>query len=95
MNKYISYSLLAILLGIITITAPITLFNIKDNQNTPYEEDNESRFLPEGVGNTLNQTTNTNFVSSHFSILNSIGLLVVPSFLVALGVFVLIRKKIS
>lgn len=93
MNKFIVYSLIAILLGIITITVPITLFNIKENENTLYDRNNNG-FLPEGADSTPT-TTEMDLVASPISSLGSIGLLVVPSLLIAIGVFALSRKKIS
>jgi hypothetical protein len=96
LNKYVVYSVIAILLGTITITVPITLFNIKENQNTPYDRNNGNGFLPEGADNSLAPTTTEeDLVISPISSLKSIGLMIVPSFLVALGIFVLIRKKIG
>ena len=96
LNKYVVYSVTAILLGIITITVPITLFNVEENQNTIYDRNNGNGLLPEGVDNSLAPTTTEkDLVVSPISSLKSIGLMVVPSFLVALGVFVLIRKKIG
>ena len=84
---------MAILLGIITITVPITLFNTENNQNTLHDRNNNG-FLPEGVDNTYEPTpTESDLKASPISFLKSIGLMVVPSFLIALGAFVLIRKK--
>lgn len=96
MNKYIGYSLTAILLGIITIIVPITLFNIEDKENTLYDRTNESGLLPSGIDNTIEPTpTEMDLAASPISSLGSIAILVVPSLLIALGFFVLSRKKIS
>ncbi len=96
LNKYVVYSLIAVLLGIITITVPITLLNIEENQNSLYDRNSGNEPPPEGVDNSFSPTTTEkDLVVTPISGLKSIGLMVVPSFFVALGVFVLFRKKIG
>ncbi|MEJ2240876.1 MAG: hypothetical protein P8Y18_01855, partial [Candidatus Bathyarchaeota archaeon] len=95
MNKYIGYSLLAILLGILTITVPIALFNIEDNENTIYDRSDGNELPPEGIDSSFEPAiTEKDLVVSPISGLISIGILVVPSLLIAIGVFALSRKKL-
>ena len=72
-----------------------------DTQNRNYDsqgppnESNDNGISPEVSDETIEPTKNeTHFLLDSASGLTSIGLMAIPSFLIALGIFALIRKRI-
>jgi hypothetical protein len=118
MNKILAYTVIAILLGSVTMVFPLALLGpnnlIPDNNYTdtvpesggetferngvlttpeaPAEQsaDTESFDYSAKEPTTAESTLRETDVASNLS---SIGLITVPSFLVALGVFVYLRKR--
>jgi len=104
MNKIILYVGIAILLGTVTMVAPLALLGPEDhipddNQllNIPGEhtitgpESTEADVAPE-VPQEVELTLKTTETPADLS---PIGLMAIPSFLVAMGVFVFFRKRMS
>jgi len=116
MNKILAYTLVAILLGTVTMLTPLALLGADDSnpatvpasaestdQNRTFED---SQTLGDGTFSTENWTSSEQFDSApEYTItaktaenapdLSPIGLMTVPSFLVALAVFVLLRKRMG
>jgi len=112
MNRILAYTVIAILLGTVTMVVPLALLGAggstqdhvlesggetlerNDMLTTPEPPANQSAdtesydysVKPAAAESTLRETD----VASNLS---SIGLITVPSFLVALGVFVYLRKR--
>jgi hypothetical protein len=113
MNRIIAYTVIAILLGSVTMVVPLALLgpsNLIPDKNytdtvpeaggeTP--ERNGVLTAPEASAEQLDGTATYDLSTSEStwgeadvaSSLSSIGLITVPSFLVALGVFVYLRKR--
>ncbi|MBN1784507.1 MAG: hypothetical protein JW815_02080 [Candidatus Bathyarchaeota archaeon] len=117
MNRFLVYSVIAILLGSVTMVVPLALLG-PDNLVPAASNDN---ILGAGEGTTerndvvpsfdvTTQQSNGNEMydnSSEISVrtslgetdvasgLSSMGLIIVPGFLVALGIFVYIKKRIT
>jgi hypothetical protein len=117
MNKILVYTVIAILLGTVTMVAPLALLGTIEpigeggNTVTPIEseggtlERNDMLTVPESPeaapepSETLSgepelcdaKLNETDAVSG----LSSIGLMIVPSFLIALGAFVYLKKRIE
>jgi hypothetical protein len=138
MNKFLVYSVLAILLGTVTMFAPLYVLEPKDTlsegtytidvpDSEPSQEDRdienggsieatdmlnspecptpEPTPEPEGAGSgsvessdpasqELEKWSTTLNGDSSSSAISSIGLMIVPSFLIALGAFVFLKKRI-
>ena len=109
-NKILTYTVIAILLGSVTMVVPLALLGpdnlVPDDTTKTYsgsgEELSDSRdtFAPSGA--TTQQTNDTCPSYSQdsgvakadvASELSSMGLIIVPGFLVALGVFVYLKKQ--
>jgi len=115
MNKIVVYTVVAILLGTVTMVAPLALLGPDDQipagqytiSGTVGEKDNQNRSLEGGTFDSTDmwlrpevpdqplEPAATELASGNASGLTSIGLMAVPSFLVALGVFVYLRKRMS
>ncbi|PVX23019.1 MAG: hypothetical protein CW691_11935 [Candidatus Bathyarchaeum sp.] len=120
MNKFLVYTVIAILLGTITMVAPLALLEqpvpVPESKFTVSEGNEETLQRGEmleapeatlGASSDDDQKTygeppeETVWCDTNLSLadaasgLSSIGLLVVPSFLVALGVFVYIKKRVD
>jgi len=113
MNRILAYTVIAILLGTVTMVVPLALLGAGDStrnhvlesggetferngvltspeapaeQSADTESYDNSAKEPAAAESTLRETA----VASNLS---SIGLITVPSFLVALGVFVYLKKR--
>ncbi|MGD9131178.1 MAG: hypothetical protein PVH73_06350 [Candidatus Bathyarchaeota archaeon] len=131
MNKALVYTVIAILLGSVTMLAPLALLGPKDstpdaipelvvmapeagesnNQNRTFEDSQtlegenlstENWTRPEATTesdspseNSSHEYTITAKTAENPPDLSPIGLITIPSFLVALGVFVYLRKRIG
>ena len=113
MNKIMLYVGLAILLGTVTMGAPLVLLesndSIPENQfinSVPEggEPDSQDRSYEEwDMSESENLSAQTKPLSPEPTLktaetpadLSPIGLMAIPSFLVALGVFVFLRKRMS
>jgi hypothetical protein len=116
MNKNLVFTVIAILLGTITIVLPITLLGPSDSihegqyniNSTDVGLDTQNRsYADEGSNEGSDTWTNpdltdnppeplTNEANSTYGIdakLTSIGLMIVPSFFIALGVFIYIKRR--
>jgi hypothetical protein len=86
---------LAILLGTITMVAPLALLGPED----PITDTEDTLTVPEYTvrNSEVEEPDNQDrsYDDSKTSDLSPIGLMTVPSFLVALGVFVYLRKRMS
>jgi len=130
MNKILAYTVIAILLGTVTMVAPLALLGPGDsNLDTKYTvtvpeaaepsdqeragenggtfESNDMLASPEAPVEpeqapvpapsepSSQEAELTVKMAENLSYLSPIGMMVIPSFLVALGVFVFLRKRIS
>ena len=121
MNKFLAYTLVAILLGTVTMLTPLALLGAGDSnsvmvppsaesteQNGTFEDSQTLRGenLTENWTDPVKPSESEQFDSApEYTItvktdetaadLSPIGLMTVPSFLVALAVFVLLRKRMS
>lgn len=131
LNKALVYTVIAILLGTVTMLAPLTLLGTGDSppnaipelmvtapeagesndQNRTFEDSQtlegenlstENWTEPEATAesNSPSETSSHEYTitaktAENPSDLSPIGLMTIPSFLVALGVFVYLRKRIS
>ncbi|MCJ7613266.1 hypothetical protein MUO71_00670 [Candidatus Bathyarchaeota archaeon] len=116
MNKIVVYTVVAILLGTVTMVAPLALLGPDDSipagqytiKTTDTGDDNQNRSIEGGgpfdstdmwlrpeVPDQPLEPAATELATGNASGLTSIGLMTVPSFLVALGVFVYLRKRMS
>jgi len=112
MNRILAYTVVAILLGTVTMVVPLALLGTGDSTRnhvlesggeTP--ERNDMLTTPEPPANQSADTESYDYPvkpsaaestlreADVASNLSSIGLITVPSFLVALGVFVYLRKR--
>jgi hypothetical protein len=103
------YAVIAILLGTVTMTAPLALLGTEagslnflvqgglDNESAYQENrnllDNSSFDINQSGGTYSPPTGSYNISTEPSSDPTQIGLLVIPSFLVALAFFVLFKKK--
>jgi len=117
MNKNLVFTVIAILLGTLTIVLPITLIGPSDSipegqysinstdvggdtQNRSYADEgtyegSDTWTSPDLTDNPPEPlTTEANLTNGIDARLTSIGLMIVPSFLMALGVFIYIRRRI-
>lgn len=93
MNKILTYTIIAILLGAITMAAPLAVLKIKektfaDKDSFPNDEHNSGAPPRESMFTTKEEQ----IISA--SSLFSIGLMIIPGFLIGLGVFVFLKKRI-
>jgi hypothetical protein len=124
MNRFLAYTMLAIILGTVTMLAPLALLGTDESNPvkfpTTLESTDQNRTFDSQSMAGENLTISDNLTgtesvapcetepfesSSQYTLtfktaedsadLSPIGLMVVPSFLVALGVFVLLRKRMS
>ena len=117
MNKTVVYTVIAILLGTVTMVAPLALLGpneidpakystigASDNATASQElldstRGNENFSSPAPSSNTSGNGSQPNetylLTAETVSSLSQVGLLILPSFLVALGVFVYFRKRSS
>ncbi|KON29879.1 hypothetical protein AC477_05430 [miscellaneous Crenarchaeota group-1 archaeon SG8-32-1] len=109
MNRLIVYMLVAILFGMVTMVVPLALLKNNGtiptgqypNNTTEGVDDTQNRtFDNQGPPNESNDNGSSSIVSDQTLLidsasgLTSIGLMVVPSLFLALGVFAYIRKRI-
>lgn len=116
-NKFLAYTVIAILLGSVTMVAPLALLG-QDNLVPSASKDNvlgasegtaerNDTFVSPDVSTQQTEDTGT-YVPSEISSfesglgkadvtsgLSSMGLMIVPGFLVALGVFVYLKKRVT
>jgi hypothetical protein len=110
MNKILAYTVIAILLGTVTMAVPYALLGPsytsmteEPKTETPsgsstFEQPDQERAgdaVPaepdEDSGETLDET---NLITESLSNLSSIGvMMIIPSFLIALGAFIYLRKR--
>jgi hypothetical protein len=122
MNKILVYTVIAIMLGTVTMLAPLALLDSSDpnfatvpaatesvDQNRTFEDSQTlggENLSAENWTDHVKPSESEQFDSSSqytvtvktgedASDLSPVGLMVVPSFLVALGVFVLLRKRMG
>jgi hypothetical protein len=109
MNRIIVYMLIAILFGMVTMIVPLALLKnngngiptgqypinttdgVDDTQNRTYDNErppNESNDIGPSSG-----ASDQSLLIDSASGLKSIGLMTIPSFLLAFGVFAYIRKR--
>lgn len=129
MNKFLVYTVIAILLGTVTMVVPLAVHELNSppvrNKEIVFEvettdarttessdvlglpeepaptidsydfsqADSETKVVPEETNNYQVTFTETDITSNLSSNLLSIGLMMIPSFAIALGVFVLLRKR--
>jgi hypothetical protein len=130
MNKILVYTVLAILLGTVTMIAPIVLLEPLEQPMLTTDDNSDARLSPQndtlGSEDTLTapelpepaptapdfsaqapesaspeepdaENAGTYSISTNSEILSglsSIGLMIVPSFLIAVGVFVYLKKRV-
>ena len=111
MNKILVYSVLAILLGTVTMFVPLYVLEQRDTiPERPYtidvpdsEPSQEDRGIENGESFEANDILDGPETpapqptpgDSSSSIISSIGLMIVPSFLIALGAFVYLKRRIA
>lgn len=100
LNKILAYSLVALLLGTVTMIAPLALLEPEANSLTSGSYDNEpsSQKSSEYTGNVNDSlspldSSSTLGAAESPSNLPQIGLLVIPGFLVAVGAFLFFKKR--
>ena len=107
MNRIIVYMLVAILFGMVTMVAPLALLinndviptgqyainttnGEDDTQNRNYDNESPTENIDNGISPEVSDQT---LIIDSASGLTSIGLMAIPSFIVALGIFAYIRKR--
>ena len=107
MNRLIVYMLVAILFGMVTMVVPLALLKNNGtiptgqypNNTTDGVDDTQNRTFDSQGPNESNDSGSSSEVSDQTLLidsasgLTSIGLMAIPSFLIALGVFAYIRKR--
>lgn len=115
MNKILAYTALAILLGTVTMLAPLALLGadgvnpavvpptLEATDQNRTAQDSQTLETGDCLTENWTETTPPNSSGNEYSItfkscedaldLSPIGFMVVPSFLVALGIFVILRKR--
>ena len=97
MNKILVYTFLAILLGTVTMIAPIALLGPDSEKNisaVPSANESGSQTLDATRENgSYTYSPESNNSEEPPSNPSQIGSLLIPSFLVALGVFILFKKR--
>ena len=112
MNRILAYTVIAILLGTVTMVVPLALLGAGDSTRNHVLESGGETFerngvltVPEAPADQSADTESYDYSAKPAaaestlretavaSNLSSIGLITVPSFLVALGVFVYLKKR--
>ena len=113
MNKFLVYTVIAILLGTVTMGMPIAVLesynsNLDSDSQVTFSDSNGGSmqrndssdpskvppFSPEPApSGTESADSNLGEISA-LSGLSSIGLMIIPSFVIALGAFAYLRKRI-
>lgn len=115
MNKFLAYSVIAILLGSVIMVVPLAVlgpdnlvpddkqYNVlsageeNSERNNPPPDSQSLTGQPNGTDNYDNSSRGFNHETEvalgAASGLSSMGLMIVPGFLVALGVFVYLKKR--
>ncbi|MCW4034622.1 MAG: hypothetical protein NWF03_04590 [Candidatus Bathyarchaeota archaeon] len=105
MNKMLTYTLLAILLGTVTMLAPLALYektdainggeySIQFNDTETTSERTGDMVVAPGATNTDTKYTLT-FDDTEPTDFSPIAWMTIPSFVVALGVFVYLKKRVN
>ncbi len=92
MNKILTYTLIAILLGTFTMVAPLAVLKLSGHTlegKDSFTNDEPNSEAPPRESMFTTQEEPSISASSLFSI----GLMIIPGFLIGLGVFVFLKKR--